>query len=691
MKRLTIALAALSMSPLAFGQISDLQPGRNFPTGPNAFGGGRSENIDVGDVDNDGDYDVVVANGGDGSAQANVIFINNGGAQGGTTGTFSNQTGTRFAGIPNDTSRDCEFADVDGDFDLDIYISNRGTTVNGGEVSRLYENQGGIQAGAPGFFSEQTNAFWGSLSSVPLSRQVFGGNAGPWRDFSCDCDFGDLDDDGDLDLFHSSYGPNINGNEDSRIFLNDGDGLFDELSPWANAGADIKLHTLDIDLVDLDGDFDMDVWGSSRDSQGRVYRNNLTLGSGWTGTPFTDITQTALLDTGVIFSGDNYESEFGDVDGDGDFDVYMKNWNGFTDRIARNNGDMTFTQMNAWIKGDPSNDENEVDFLDYDNDGDLDALLANFSGTNHLYQNGVNDGVPFNQGIFHRNNPTAAGSLAQWNELPASGNGGTTLDGECADMDLDGDTDILLANDGNAQNKYFENVLGVPDTHAPTFALITNQGNKSDGTDTVIRAQLRDNTNYYVINYYSTNLFYSVNGGDETCVQMFSQGSQQFRGVIPGELNGVVSYRVETVDEAGNTAVSSTFNYTQTSSSTTVWQNLGCGTNGVRGVPYLAGVGTMAPLSINKIHLIDAAPSALTNLFMSISSTPANFKGGVLYTVPIIVTLGLITDPAGQISFGFQWPSGIPAGAALWWQYAIQDAAAQGGVSVSNAIKSNTL
>ena len=145
MKRLTIALAALSMSPLAFGQISDLQPGRNFPTGPNAFGGGRSENIDVGDVDNDGDYDVVVANGGDGSAQANVIFINNGGAQGGTTGTFSNQTGTRFAGIPNDTSRDCEFADVDGDFDLDIYISNRGTTVNGGEVSRLYENQGGIQ------------------------------------------------------------------------------------------------------------------------------------------------------------------------------------------------------------------------------------------------------------------------------------------------------------------------------------------------------------------------------------------------------------------------------------------------------------------------------------------------------------------------------------------------------------------
>ena len=58
----------------------DLQPGRNFPTVTNTFGTGRSENLDVGDVDHDGDYDVVVANGGDGSPQANVIYINDGNA-----------------------------------------------------------------------------------------------------------------------------------------------------------------------------------------------------------------------------------------------------------------------------------------------------------------------------------------------------------------------------------------------------------------------------------------------------------------------------------------------------------------------------------------------------------------------------------------------------------------------------------
>ena len=37
----------------------------------------------------------------------------------------------------------------------------------------------------------------------------------------------------------------------------------------------IKLHTIDFDLVDLDNDLDIDLVGSSRNTQSRVYRNNL--------------------------------------------------------------------------------------------------------------------------------------------------------------------------------------------------------------------------------------------------------------------------------------------------------------------------------------------------------------------------------------------------------------------------------
>ena len=111
--RLTLTgAAALLLVPTVLAQ--DLQPGRNFPNSGNTtpFGTGRSENLDVGDIDNDGDFDVLIANGGDGAAQLNRIYINAGGAQLGSPGTFSDGTGTRLAGQTSDTSRDGEFADM---------------------------------------------------------------------------------------------------------------------------------------------------------------------------------------------------------------------------------------------------------------------------------------------------------------------------------------------------------------------------------------------------------------------------------------------------------------------------------------------------------------------------------------------------------------------------------------------------
>ena len=56
------------------------------------------------------------------------------------------RTPVRFAGVTVDTSRDIDFADIDGDADLDVYVANRGTTANGGEVARSYRNQGGANS-----------------------------------------------------------------------------------------------------------------------------------------------------------------------------------------------------------------------------------------------------------------------------------------------------------------------------------------------------------------------------------------------------------------------------------------------------------------------------------------------------------------------------------------------------------------
>jgi hypothetical protein len=682
---LTIAASAALVLSNTNATAQDLQPGRNF-TNSAQFGTNRTENIDVGDVDNDGDLDVIVGNGGDFGNEPNRIYINQGGLQGGTLGTFTQETNTRFAGIPNDTTRDVEFADIDNDGDLDIYVSNKGSTASGGQPSRFYINKGGIQGGTIGFYEEQTNTRWGTLLSVPLSQQVFGGNAGPWRDFTCDCDFGDLDDDGDLDLFHSSYGPGFNGTGDSRLFLNNGAGVFDEISPWVNAGADIKTHTLDMDIMDFDGDFDLDIVMSSRDSQARIFMNNLNNGIG--AQMFNDITQFALINQGATVTGNNnYECEPLDADGDGDFDIWMKNYNGNLDRILRNDGftpgsGFKFQKINAWIKGDPNVDENEVDFLDYDGDGDLDAFMANFSGVNTLYQGSLAQGVPLPNGIFHR---TGTG-IAPDHELPSSGNSGTTLDGEAADMDNDGDPDLLLGNDGNQQNRYFENVRGIPDTHAPVFYGVTVQANKPGGTETVIHATINDNSAFYMMAYYTAELIYTVNAGPPVTVAMFAQGGQMYRGVIPDSA-GVIDYHVEVTDRAGNTGVSGSTIFTQGPPPASAWSDIGFGLAGVSGIPSLVGTGTMVVGTPNSVNLTNAAPSAIAVLFVSLSSVPAPFKGGTLAPVPVLLDVTLGTSGGGAIPITVpSWPAGLPAGLTVYIQYAIADVVAPVGVSLSNAI-----
>jgi hypothetical protein len=696
---LATGAALVLANQAANAQLPDLQPGRNFVAEAN-FGLNRSENIDFGDADNDGDMDAIVGNGGDGGAEPNRIFINNGGLQGGTIGTFTEGTAARFAGVPNDTSRDIEFVDIDNDLDLDIYVGNRGTGAGGGatgEASRFYVNLGGLQAGTIGFYQDQTATRWGDLVSVPLGDEIGAQDGqGAWRDFTCDCDFADINDDGWEDLFHSSYGPGINASRDSRIFLNNQAGVYDEMWPWCagtqGVNMDIQTHTIDLDLVDLDGDFDIDVMMSSRNSQARVYLNNLY--NGISASPFNDITQFALVNQGATQTGSaNYESEYGDVDGDGDFDVWIKNYNGNNDRILRNDGftpgsGVLFTQQNNYIKNDPVVDENEVDFVDFDSDGDLDSFLANFSGTNHLYVSGVAQGLnPATTGIFHR--AGATGSIYTQGELPTGTPGGlTTLDGETVDVDNDGDADLAVANDGGQQNYLYRNVLGVPDTHAPSFYAVTDHADQPNGPATVIHAQIRDNTSYYVTNFYDVELVYSVNGGSDVVVDMHHQGSMQFRGVIPAQTDASIEYHIEATDLTGNTGVSGSFDYVQGSAGSP-WADLGGGLAGVSGIPVLGGTGTLVAGSPGSISLTSAAPSAASILFLSFANNPTPFKGGTLSTVPIFLQIALATGGAGSWTLPWaSYPAGVPSGTVIYYQAATADGAAIKGASISNLLQS---
>ena len=673
----------LSSSPATPAQLADLQPGRNF-VAEQAFGSGHSENGDFGDADNDGDLDVVVANGGSGVKQIARIFINAG------PGTFTDETATRFAGFPAMGSRDIEFVDFEDDGDLDVFVANH---TNGGiatgEVSRFLTNLGGRQPGTVGFFQDDTATRWGTLVAVPAMQQVcFGCNSGPFRDWSCDCDFGDLDDDGDTDLFFSSYGPALDGSRDSRIFLNDGLGVFNELWPWANATADTKTHSLDLDLADLDGDFDLDVLMSSRGSQSRVYMNNLHGPA--SGSPFQDITQLALISQGATQSGSScYETEYGDVDGDGDLDAWMLNYNTLTDRLLRNDGPVAggfeFTQVDAWISGDPVESENEIDFGDYDDDGDLDAFTANSAGTNFLYQSNLAQGGQ-GGGLFHRTDLMEG--QAPNPELPSNFNSGSSLDADWGDLDGDGDLDIALFNDLNQGNWLFRNVLGVPDTHAPAVTQVTAQGDKPNGTPTVIHAQIRDNgPGEWLTNDFAWTLVYAVDGGAPVSVDMLGQFGSQARGILPAQIDASIEYHVEVTDLAGNTGVSVAHAFVQ--GSTAPWTDLGSGLAGVLGVPALTGTGTLNAGSAGALTLSNGASSAICALFVSLASVPAPFKCGTLVPVPMAIQLTLVTSPSGALPLAWSsWPSGL-SGASLWFQYAIADGAAACGIALSNALRAD--
>jgi len=531
----------------------------------------NSENIDFGDVDGDGDWDIAIANGGDSGNQQNQLWLNLG--PGIQVGEFQDVTATQFPAV-NDSSRDIEFADIDSDSDLDIYVANHSSQSS--QPCRWWVNTGA------GFYADETSTRWvglGATGSSVAPALVLGG--GGFIDWSGDGDFADLDNDGDLDLFHSSYGGFYQGNTPSRIFLNDGAGFFSEFNPsgvqlaranilngtpgiWCEgtqahntlqsdgATCDIASNGPDIDLGDVDGDFDLDVLHGSRANSPRLFTNRLEENGGTLG--FRDR-------TGVSFAADfangngKYEQEMGDLDGDGDLDILGINWAtsfGFVDNTLRNNGAGFFGNVNL-LSGSGADDE-EGDMIDYDNDGALDLFIANFSGRDRLYSNaGGSPGLSFTDETIK--------------ELPIVNV--VSRDGEVCDVDNDGDYDILVASGFNQANVYYENVSQVPDTTSPYIPSIEQAPNRTPGPEpTVVRAQVYGNAPYYITWYNSTVLVYTVDGGPENQVSAVSSGGQIFRAEIPGGVIGTVQYWFTSTDEYDNIGSSASRTYLSDSGGT---------------------------------------------------------------------------------------------------------------------------
>ncbi len=244
-----------------------------------------------------------------------------------------------------------------------------------------YDDDGYIDLLVKGrlFKNDEGNFFEEKTSEAGLSGNP-SGNA-----------FLDMDNDGDLDILFLMQGE---GNS-SKLYKNNGDGTFEEKELSI---PDLYAVTC-FSIADVNGDKYPDLFiGQLWSAYPEPELNYFFLNDG--ADDFTDNT-TALYPNydgtwnypDEQWDPDAYKvdrnrnsrgSQFVDYDNDGDLDLYVTNYFLQWDEFYENKGDGSFEDI-IDEKGIDVNDESGhnhgtgVDWFDYDNDGDMDLLLSQFA------------------------------------------------------------------------------------------------------------------------------------------------------------------------------------------------------------------------------------------------------------------------------------------------------------------------
>ncbi|MBU0492215.1 MAG: VCBS repeat-containing protein [Chloroflexi bacterium] len=333
--------------------------------------------IGLGDLDGDGDLDAVFANPMKSYSQ---VWLNDG------TGQFTD-TGQRLTQYGHGVG----VADFDGDGDLDAFITCHQFV----SPSRVYLNDGKANLQDTGQDLGDAGISGADLNLVDLNgdghmdvhvvyfdpkglpdKVYLNDGTGTFTDSGLALDevviaWGDLDGDGDMDLLGKRRG------EGYVVRLNDGAGQLSE--GWQMADSQAKEGA--IALADFDGDGDLDALVANGFRTGGSHPTILLWNDGRG--QFTDSGQRLNATMGA-------ELGVGDLDGDGDLDVFVSNFD-LPNEVWLNDGAGRLVDSGLRL-GKKTDSSTRPSLGDLDGDGDPDVFVGSLTGRPEIWFNTTSAG-----------------------------------------------------------------------------------------------------------------------------------------------------------------------------------------------------------------------------------------------------------------------------------------------------------
>ena len=339
----------------------------------------------VADYDNDGRSDAYVT-----AYGPNVLYRNRG------DGAFEDTTARAGAGDAG-WGTNCAFADYDRDGDVDLYVANYvqfsvESAPRPGERSTCRYMGADVMCGPVGLTGEADRLYRNDGDGIFTDVTDEAGIRDPGL-YGFGVVFSDLDGDGWPDVYVANDSvPNL-------LFHNDGDGTFSEAGVVSGTAFNEAGHAqagMGLAAGDYDGNgyLDLFVTNFSHDTN-TLYQNLGDL-------LFLDGTAAAGLGADSL-PHLGWGAGFVDLDNDGLLDIFVANGHVYPQvddvdagtrflqpkEIYRNAGNGRFDEIGGDLDGDlaVARSARGAAFGDYDNDGDVDAVVVNIDDGPSVYRN----------------------------------------------------------------------------------------------------------------------------------------------------------------------------------------------------------------------------------------------------------------------------------------------------------------